>query len=73
MSLLTTGRFVTILPASALKFPAMRPEIKALPVQLPNARAPSGVVTLKGREISPVAQLFVACALEFAKAPGRRK
>ena len=73
MSLLTAGRFVTILPASALKFPAMRPEIKALHVQLPNAHAPSGVITLKARELSPVAQLFVDCAREFAKAPGRRK
>ena len=73
MSLLTTGRFVTILPASALKFPAMRPEIKALHVQLRNARAPSGIITLKARELSPVAQLFVESAGEFAKAPGRRK
>jgi DNA-binding transcriptional LysR family regulator len=71
MSLLTTGRFVTILPASALKFPVMRPEIKALNVQLPNARAPSGVITLKARELSPVAQLFVESAREFARAPGR--
>jgi DNA-binding transcriptional LysR family regulator len=73
MSLLTTGRFVTILPASALKFPAMRPEIKALPVQLPRARAPSGVVTLKARELSPVTQLFIECAREIAKVPGKRK
>jgi DNA-binding transcriptional LysR family regulator len=73
MSLLTTGRFVTILPASALKFPAMRPEIKALPVHLPEARAPSGVVTLKARELSPVAQLFIECAREIAKVPGKRK
>src|ERR1051325_3126826 len=73
MSLLTTGRFVTILPASALKFPAMRPEIKALPVRLPKARAPSGVVTLKARELSPVAQLFIECARELAKALGRAK
>jgi len=72
MSLLATGRFVTILPASALKFPTMCSEIKALPVHLPNARAPSGVITLKAREISPVAQLFIECAREFAKAPGRR-
>ncbi|MBN8993498.1 MAG: LysR family transcriptional regulator [Rhizobiales bacterium] len=73
MSLLTTGRFVTILPASALKFPARHPEIRALHVKLPNARAPSGVITLKARELSPAAQLFVECAREFAKAPGRRK
>ncbi len=73
MSLLTTGRFVTILPASALKFPAMRPEIKALPVQLSKARAPSGVVTLKARDVSLVAQLFIACARDIAKPPGSRK
>jgi DNA-binding transcriptional LysR family regulator len=73
MSLLTTGRFVTILPASALKFPALRPEIKPLPVNLPKARAPSGVVTLKARELSPVAQLFIECARELAKAPGNRR
>jgi DNA-binding transcriptional LysR family regulator len=73
MSLLTTGRFVTILPASALKFPAMRPEIKVLPVHLPKARAPSGIITLKTRELSPVAQLFADCAREVAQAPGKRK
>ncbi len=73
MSLLTTGRFVTILPASALKFPAMRPEIKALSVDLPKARAPSGIVTLKARELSPVARLFVDCARDVAKAPPKGK
>ncbi len=73
MSLLATGRFVTILPASALKFPVTRPEIKALPVHLPNARAPSGIVTLKARELSRVAQLFIDSAREVAKAPPKRK
>jgi DNA-binding transcriptional LysR family regulator len=73
MSLLTTGRFVTILPASALTFPGMRPEIKALPVHLPKARAPSGAVTLKARALSPVAQLFIACARELAKALRKAK
>src|SRR4051812_35052833 len=58
MGLLASGRFVTILPASALKFPALRSEIKVLPVRLPMARAPSGVVTLKSRAPSPAAQLF---------------
>ena len=71
MSLLATGRFVTILPASALKFPTMRPEIKALPLQLSKAGAPSGIVTLKTRALSPVAQLFIDCAREVAKNPGK--
>ena len=73
MSLVATGRFVTILPASALKFPAMRREIKILPLHLPKARAPSGIVTLKSRAFSPVAQLFIDCAREIAKTPGKRK
>ena len=73
MSLLATGRFVTILPASALKFPAMCPEIKVLPRHLPKAGAPSGIVTLKTRALSPVAQLFIDCAREVAKTPSQRK
>jgi DNA-binding transcriptional LysR family regulator len=72
MSLLATGRFVTILPASALKFPSARPEIRALPLRLPKARAPSGIVTLKGRAPSPVAQLFIDCAREVAKTSVKR-
>jgi DNA-binding transcriptional LysR family regulator len=67
ISLLATGRFVTIFPASALRFPARRPEIKILPVELPMARLANGIVTLKNRTLSPVAQLFIECAREVAK------
>jgi DNA-binding transcriptional LysR family regulator len=73
MSLLATGRFVTILPASALKFPAVRAEVKALPVRLPRAGVPTGIVTLKTRALSPVAQLFIEYAREVANTPQRRK
>jgi DNA-binding transcriptional LysR family regulator len=73
MSLVAAGRFVTILPASALNFSAMRREIKVLPVHLPKARAPSGIVTLKTRAVSPIAQLFIDCAREVAKTAGKRK
>jgi DNA-binding transcriptional LysR family regulator len=73
MSLLTSGHFVTILPASALKFPVTRSEIKILPVRLPMARVPNGIVTLKIRTLSPVAQLFIDCAREVAKTGAKRK
>jgi DNA-binding transcriptional LysR family regulator len=73
MSLLAGGRFVTILPASALRFPTMRSDIKILPVHLPMARVPTGVVTLKTRKLSPVAQIFIDCAREVAKTPAKRK
>ncbi len=67
MSLLTSGRFLTIFPASALRFSAQRAEIKVLPVELPMARVPIGVVTLKNRTLSPVARLFIEAAREVAK------
>ncbi len=72
-SLLATGRFVTIFPASALRFPTRRSEIKALPVELPMARLPNGIVTLKNRTLSPVAQLFIDSAREVAKPLAKRK
>lgn len=67
MSLLATGRFVTILPASSLKFPSIRREIRILPVHLPMPSVPSGVITLRTRALSPAAQLFIDCAHEVAK------
>ena len=67
ISLLATGRFLTIFSASALRFPTRRPEIKVLPVELPIARVPIGIVTLKNRTLSPVARLFIEHAREVAK------
>jgi len=73
VSLLATGRFVTIFPASALRFPAGHSQIKVLPVALPTARLQNGIVTLKNRTLSPVTQLFIDCAREVAKPPRERK
>jgi DNA-binding transcriptional LysR family regulator len=71
--LLATGRFLAIFPASALKLPTSRPEIKILPVELPTARVPIAVITLKTRTLSPVAQLFIDCAREIAKPLSKQK
>ena len=51
----------------------MRPEIKVLPVELPMARVQNGIVTLKNRTLSPVAQLFIDCAREVAKPLAKTK
>lgn len=67
LSLLSTGRFLAIFPASASKFSTWCPEIKVLPVKLPLARPPNGIVVLKNRTLSPVAQLFINAAREAAK------
>lgn len=73
MSLLATGRFLTIFPASVLRFPVERPELKVLPIELPMKSVPNGVVTLKNRTLSPVARLFIDTAHEVAKPLARKK
>jgi DNA-binding transcriptional LysR family regulator len=67
MSLLTSGRFITIIAAFLLRLPAKRPALKVLPVKLPNAPAAHGIVTLKRRTLSPVVQLFINDAREMVK------
>jgi len=71
-SLLATGRFLTILPLSVLRFPAKPPAIKELPIELPMA-GPVGVATVKNRALSPAAQLFIDAAREVAKPLAKRK
>jgi DNA-binding transcriptional LysR family regulator len=73
MSLLATGHFLTIFTASAFRFSIGRSELRVLPVELPMARVPSGIVTLKNRTLSPVAQLFVDAARKVAKPLAKRK
>lgn len=56
--LLESGRFLTVAPGFSLKLPRKHPFLRALPVELPGARHPIAIVTLKNRELSPLAQLF---------------
>lgn len=72
ISLLATGRFVTIFPASILEFPTARTEIKILPVELPKASVQNVIATLKKRQLSPVAELFIDCGRETAQTFTRR-
>jgi DNA-binding transcriptional LysR family regulator len=67
IGLLANGRFLSIFPASVLKFPTRRHEIKVLPVELPAPSVPVGIVTLKNRTLTPVAQVFSEYAREMAK------
>jgi DNA-binding transcriptional LysR family regulator len=65
--LLASGRFLTMIPRVALAFPAQSPPLKALPIDFSTTRRPFGILTLRTRMISPVAQLFIDCAREVAK------
>jgi DNA-binding transcriptional LysR family regulator len=66
LSLLATGRFLSIFPVSAVRFPR-RPDIKVLPAKLRVSRPPNGIAILKNRTLSPVARLFIEHAREVAK------
>jgi DNA-binding transcriptional LysR family regulator len=73
LNLLATGRFLSIFPVSALRFPARRSDVRVLPVDLPLVRVPVGIVTLKNRTLGPVAQLFIEHAREIAKPLTKQK
>jgi DNA-binding transcriptional LysR family regulator len=73
VSLLETGRFITVFPASALKFLTRGAALKVLPIELPAARRPNGMVTIKDRAVSPVVQLVMDSARELAKPMAKRK
>ena len=67
LSLVAAGRFLTIAPSSLLRLRTGRAELKALPVELPLAIGPIGIVTLKNRTLGPVARVFIEHAREVAK------
>jgi DNA-binding transcriptional LysR family regulator len=66
-ALLSTGRFLSFLPATMLHFSAKRLSLKVLPVEMPVQMWPIGIVTLKGRTPNPALQLLIECAEEVAK------
>ena len=66
-NMLVTGRFLAMLPSAMLQFPTYRGSLRALPIEMPETCRPIGLVTLKKRDLSPVAKLFVNCAREVGK------
>jgi len=61
--LLTTGEYLTVIPACMLNvLNAKRPTVKRLPIDLGVRTRPVAMFTLKNRTLSPVAELFIACA-----------
>jgi DNA-binding transcriptional LysR family regulator len=69
-SLMATGRFLTTVPGSVLRFGPKHLSIKVLPIELPRWRLPTAIITSKNRTLSPLAQLFIDCARELAKPLG---
>jgi DNA-binding transcriptional LysR family regulator len=67
VTLIAGGRFVGLLPRSTAQFNAKPVGLKILPMQLPGARIAAGVITVKNRTVSPLADLFIDCARDVAK------
>jgi DNA-binding transcriptional LysR family regulator len=57
--LLATGRYVTMLPDSVLRYTAKPYSLKVLPIDLRIKPWPIAILTLKKRTIGPVVQLFI--------------
>jgi DNA-binding transcriptional LysR family regulator len=66
-NLLKTGRYLAIVPEFWLQFPEPHPFVRKLPVELPLASGPIGVMTLKNRTLSAAAQLFIETARDVAR------
>jgi DNA-binding transcriptional LysR family regulator len=71
--LLATGRFLTVLPESVLRYNAKQWALRALPIKLRTKSRPIAIITLKNRTIGPVVQLFIEHLRTVAKSFSRRR
>jgi DNA-binding transcriptional LysR family regulator len=62
-----SGRFVGLLPILVANFGEERKQLKKLPVKLPAMYVPTNLITVKNRTLTPLAELFVACAREVTR------
>ncbi|MDB5923173.1 MAG: Pep2 [Betaproteobacteria bacterium] len=65
--LLATGRFITVLPDSALRYNATQWSLKALPIDLGVKPRSIAIVKLKNRTVSPVVEVFAEHVRAVAK------
>jgi DNA-binding transcriptional LysR family regulator len=69
--LLAKGRFVAMIPLSMVRFGKHLP-VRSLPVKTPKRPYPTGIITLKNRTLSPLAQIFINSARAVARSsPGQ--
>ena len=71
--LLATGRFITVLPNSVLRYNSKQWALRALPIKLRTEPMPIAIISLKNRTVSPAVQLFIEHLRTVTKAfLGRR-
>jgi DNA-binding transcriptional LysR family regulator len=67
VSLIASGEFVGILPASVAALSAHRNALKVLPLKSPGPRISAEIVFLKNRTLSPAVEAFIDNAREVTK------
>jgi len=67
------GRHLKLRDLHMLHFSARDLSLKVLPIKIPIEPQPVGILILKNRTLSPVAQLFIECAREVAKPLANRR
>jgi len=67
VSLIASGEFVGILPASVAALSAHQTELKVLPLNSAGPRISAEIVFLRNRTLSPAVESFVKCARLVAK------
>jgi len=60
------GEYVGLLPRSVVLFSGKRAGLKTLPIRFEDPHIAVGIVTVRNRTLSPLAELFIGCAKEFA-------
>jgi DNA-binding transcriptional LysR family regulator len=70
LALLATGKYVSTIPNSFVRYGVERWSLKILPIDL-GLRLPVGIFTLKNRTLSPVALNFINNVQSVAKSVAR--
>jgi DNA-binding transcriptional LysR family regulator len=70
IALLGNGNYLAMWPVSVLQFGARNLPVRVLPIKLPALPRPVGIISLSGRTISPLAQLFIEYTRKMAKPTG---
>ena len=66
MRLIETGRWLGLVPGSAMRFGGKQMHIKVLPVKTLSPPAPVGFIIVKDRTLTPLAERFMECARKVA-------
>ena len=72
MRLIETGRWLGLVPASAMRFGGNGMRLTVLPVKILSPPAPVGFIIVKDRTRTPLAERFIECARKVANSDAGR-